>query len=284
MVETNKIKYGIDIVGRNLHLAGCSCSGGSILIDRLTQTGIDETNLEKLDGSGQLQFSIPEEKAIIKRVKVPSHKNLDGEELAQFEFSTTLIDKEEELYIKANSVNGGSEYLVFGCHRSLVDKQDKFIADRFMKPTDYKLRALAMADGYQNYCWREGGELICLLDLSPSTASYCFINNNQPVFVGSITDNGAADNKNRQISESFLTDLKVTIQYDIGNLFKAGYTAPLSLVVVTGVLAGKEANEAIEQKLGLRTISPTIKRALFAPGIVDRGALFLVSLGLTVDN
>ncbi len=284
MVETNKIKYGVDMVGQDIQLAACNCSGGSILINQLTQAGVNEINSEKIDRSGLLQFSVPEDKAIIKRVKIPKHKNIDGKELAEVEFSSTLLEKEDELYISANSVNGGSEYLVFGCHRFLIDKQDKFFEERFMKPAGYKLRALAMADGYQNYCWHEGGELICLLDLSPSSVSYCFVNNNQPIFVGSITRGDTDETNNGQVSESFLTDLKVTIQYNMSNLFKAGYTSPLSLLVVTGSLAGKESNETIEQKLRLRTISPTIKTALFTPEIVGRAGHFLVSLGLTVDN
>ncbi len=284
MVETNKIKYGVDLVGQDIQLAVCNCSGGSILINQLTQTGINEINWEKIDRSGLLQFSVPEDKAIIKRVKISTHKNIDGKELAEFEFSSTLLETKDELYISANSVNGGSEYLVFGCHRFLIDKQDKFFEERFMKPAGYKLRALAMADGYQKFCWREGGELICLLDLSPSSVSYCFVNNDQPIFVGSIINSDTEHTDNGLVSESFLTDLKVTIQYNMSNLFKAGYTSPLSLLVVTGSLAGKESNETIEQKLQLRTISPTIKTALFTPELVNQAGHFLVSLGLTVNN
>lgn len=284
MVETYKIKFGVDIVGQVLQLAGCNCSGGRVVIDSLSQNNLKEIKPEMINSPGRLQFSVPEDQAIIKRIKVASEKNLDGEKLAEFEFSSTLLDKKETLYIKANLVNGGSEYLVFGCHKNLIDKRDQFFEKLFMKPAGYKLRALALADGYQNYCWREGGELICLLDLSPTVASYCFINNSQPAFVGSISNDNTGNGEDDPISESFLSDLKVTIQYQMSNLFKAGYSTPLSLIVVTGTLAGKEANKTIEERLRLRTISPTIKTALFAPEIVDRAGRFLVSLGLTIDN
>ncbi len=272
------------MVGQSLRLAGCNCSTGRVVIDRLSRANIDEIKPEMIDSSGWLQFSVPEDKAIIKRVKIPSDKNLNGKELAEFEFTSTLLDKKEDLYIRANSVNGGSEYLVFGYHRHLIDEKKKFFEKTLMKPAGYKLRGMAMADGYQNFCWREGGELIGLLDLSPSGGSFCFVKNSQPIYVGSITNSDMSDNDNGKISEFFLSDLKATIQYHTSNLFKAGYSAPLSLIVVSGLLAGKKSNAAIEDKLGIRIISPTVKTALFAPEIVDRAGHFLVSLGLTVDN
>jgi hypothetical protein len=141
-----------------------------------------------------------------------------------------------------------------------------------------------MADGYRNYCWREGGEFICLLDISPSVISYCFINKNQPIFVGSLETIDLTNNGNGKISGTFLSDLRAVIQYHTSDLFKAGYSAPLSLIVVSGLLAGKELNEAIEVKLGIRTISPTIKTALFESELSNRAGQFLVSLGLTVDS
>jgi len=284
LVETNKIKYGVDKVGQFLFLAGCNCSGGSVLIDHLRRIGVDEAKPELVDSSGRLQFSVAEDKVIIKRIKIRSDKNLDGKELAEFEFASTLLDKKETFYISANSVNGGSEYLVTGCHRFLIEEKKQFFEEMFIKPAGYKIRALALADGYRNFCWREGGELICLLDLSFKVASYCFINNGQPIFFGVIRNSEADANENGQISASFLNDLKVTIQYQMSNLFKAGYSTPLSLIVVSGTLTGKESNETIEEKLRLRTISPTIKTALFAPEIVDRAGHFLISLGLTVDH
>ncbi|MCP4706341.1 MAG: hypothetical protein GY865_17220 [candidate division Zixibacteria bacterium] len=278
------MKYGIDINNMELQLAGCNNSGGRIVIDSLGQHGLDELNPDMINNSGELQFSIPEDKAIIKKVKVPSDKNIDKKELAEFEFMSTLIDKNEDLYIKTNSVNGGTEYLVYGCHRDLVDQKKKFFEDKLMKPSGYKLRALALADGYQKYCWREGGELICLLDLSSLSASYCFLNKDQPIFIGSVINSDTDNTNNDTISESFLSDIRTTIQFQKANLFKAGYTTPLSLIVVTGTLAGKKTNEIFEEKLQLRTISPTIKTALFTPDVVDRAGHFLISLGLTVSD
>lgn len=272
------------MVGRFLALAESDCSGGGVVINRLSRVSLNEIKPEMINIPGRLQFSVSEDKAIIKKVKIPTDKNLDKKELAEFEFASTLLDDEEALYISSNSINGGSEYLVFGCHRDQIDKKNKFFEEMFMKPAGYKLRAQALADGYQNYCWREGGELICLLDLSPLVVSFCFVNNSQPIFFGSITNGDANNNDGDQISKSFLSDLKVTIQYHTSNLFKAGFSAPLSLIVVSGTLAGKESNETIEEILRLRTISPTIKTALFAPEIADRAGHFLVSLGLTVDN
>ncbi len=284
MVETNKIRYGADMVGRSLQLTGCNCSAGRVVIDHLSRSNINEIKSEMINSSGRLQFSVSEDKAIIKRVKISSDKNFNGKELAEFEFISTLLDKKEDLYINANSVNGGSEYLVFGYHRHLIDEKKKFFEKTLIKPAGYKLRGMAMADGYQNFCWREGGELICLLDLSPSGGSFCFVKNSQPIYVGSITNSDMSDNDSGKISESFLSDLTATIQYHTANLLKTGYSAPLSLIVVSGLLAGEKSITAIGDKLSIRTISPTVKTALFVPEIVDRAGYFLVSLGLTVDN
>lgn len=284
MVDSNKINYGVDKIGQVIHLAGCNRAGGAVLIDRLIQIDVSDIKSEIINDYDRLQFSVTEDNAIIKRIKVPKGKNIDGNELAEFEFVSTLLDKKEDLYIKTNSVNGGSEYLVCGCHRNIINDQNRYFEDKLRRPSGYKLRALAMADGYANFCWREGGEFICLLDLSPSIVSYCFINNGRPIFIGSIDGESTKDSDNKKMSELFLSDLKATIQFQTDNLFKAGYSAPLSLVVVSGLLAGKESNEIIEKKLGLRTISPTFKTALFDPELVDRAGHYLVSLGLTVDN
>ncbi|HHI02317.1 MAG TPA: hypothetical protein ENL22_02205 [candidate division Zixibacteria bacterium] len=278
------IRYGVDMAGRFLQLAGCNCSTGRVVINRLSRTDLDESEPEMIDSSGRLQFSIPEEMAIIKRVKVPPDKNRDGKELAEFEFLSTLLDKKEELYVDITAVNGGTDYLVYGFHRHLIDEKKKFYEKMLIKPSGYKLRASALADGYHHFCWREGGELICLLDLSLSGGSFCFVNNSRPICVGCIANNDDSPDGQNEIPESLLSDLKATIQYHTAGLFKAGYTAPLSLVVVSGITAGNEINNAIEEKLGIRTISPTIKTSLFAPEIVDRAGHFLVSLGLTVND
>ncbi len=274
--------YGADIVGQSLSLAGCTDSSGRMVVDLLQELNPEGIDPGLLKNSGSLRFSVPEENAIIKRITINPENSIDGARRAEFEFATTLLDDMAGFYTETHSLNGGCNFMVFGYHRHLIDKQAEFFESRLLKPIGFSLRSWSLASGYLNYCRREGGETLLLLDLSQSGVSYCFIKDTQPVLVGYISGTLPTNGNDKNILNSFLSDLKATVQYQMSLLFKAGYSTPLSLIVASGLMSGAELNGEIEERMKIRTIAPSVRTELFADEIADKAGKYLVSLGLTV--
>ena len=283
MVDTARHIYGADLVGQSFRIASCTDSSGSRLINALDEFNIENMKPDLVDKMGHLYFSVPESRAIIKRVKIPSGKNIDDNKLALFEFSSTLLDDIDDFHIEIHSLNGNSDYLDFGYRRQLIDNDSDFYEKLFIKPFGFRLRSWALATGYLNFCQRDGGDFICLLDISVGGVSYCYINGDMPIMVGSIPDKAFADSNDHEILKRSLFDLTATLQYRQDILFKNGCTAPLSLIVISGQSASENLRGMIEEKVGVRTIFPKMRTSLFTSDVAERADRFLINLGLTIE-
>jgi hypothetical protein len=279
MTEAGSIRYGADLVDDKIRIVRLSSLTGRNVIDLIDDNPADIILDRDVQRSGDLYVSIAEKDALIKSLKVPSGQNLDPDKLALFEFGTSLLDSSDNYFFEVIRQNGSSRCLVVAYNRDSVEKEFDHLENCFMKPTGFRLRALCLAKGYLNYCRQEGGELLCLLDLSGNLVSYCFLRNQNMIMAGAITEIVSGDDN----LNNFLIDFKATVQYELTVLFDHGYSLPLSLVVLSGSSASLSLAEQIEAELGVRTLLPSVKPALFRPEVLDDSHKFLVSLGLTTD-
>lgn len=283
MVELKTCHYGADFTAKMIRIAGCSPLSGQRMVRQLIDVEPEQLQQSVLDGEGDLYFSVFEKEAIIKRVKVPFDRTLDSEKLALFEFAATLLGKPEQYYLETYRLDGQLERLALAYHRELVDDRIAQLESRIARPVGFRLRSLALAAGYLNFCRPEGGGLICLIDITEECISYCFMNERHPVAVGFLCRESTFSGDSAPDMKRLLVDLTATLQYQKAELFSSGYSVPLSLILLSGVDGNMEMAGAIGEAMHVRAAIPIVRKELFSPATVEQGAKYLVSLGLTVD-
>ncbi|UCD18488.1 MAG: hypothetical protein JSV44_06160 [Candidatus Zixiibacteriota bacterium] len=284
MVELMRKRYGGDAVDGAIRLVSGDISVGLVTIDAVAEHPLDTASRSLINAESDLYFSVPESDVIIKRVVLPDEKYLDPRKLAVFEFSAMLLDDPDRYYIEVHDLIGGKEKLVVGYHQNCIDQQVSFFSERLIKPAGFKLRSLALADGYRYFCNPEGGELICLVDITANRASYCFLRDNRPALLGSLRGRKVESGGESNYHGKFIIDLAATLQFQASALFKSGHSVPLSRILVSGNPVSEELLTQIEQRLNVSTGFPSPKTALFRSAVVPEAGRYLVSLGLTVDH
>jgi len=282
MVELTSRCYGADLSGDTIRLAGHTTTAGRTVVDCLEEYPSEQFGQAALGDDSRLYFSVVESEAIIKKVRIPGGTEHDSEKLALFEFGVSNPGDTERYFLETHRLGRDDNRLVVAFHRHSINQQLNFFERQAFRPSGFKLRAWALASGYRHYCWKEGGELICLVAFDGPAVSYCFLKDLAPVHLGCLENKSAVGSESKRTTPC-LTDLAATINYQLAGMFRDGCTAPLSLIVVSGRDASPEVTAELENIIGVRCCLPTPKTALFSPEVAFRAGKFLVSLGLTVD-
>ena len=103
----------------------------------------------------------------------------------------------------------------------------------FEEAVGYKSRARALGEGYLNFSIKEAGELVCLLDIHGESISLCMIYHDKIIATG-FFNFAPLDMNNSKSLNSFVTDLKTTLNYHTASLFDLGITVPLAAIIVGG--------------------------------------------------
>ncbi|PKK83332.1 MAG: hypothetical protein CVT49_09015 [candidate division Zixibacteria bacterium HGW-Zixibacteria-1] len=283
MVELSGRKYGAEIYDDRIRLVGVSTSAGRKTVDMLMDISTDGIATQSLDAGGSLYMAVSENSAIIKRVKISPDRSLDPDKLAQFELVASLLDDQIRYYLESFEINSGRERLAVAYKRSEIDSKLDFFRDHFIKPSGFQLRSWAMAAGYTHYCRPGGGRLICLIDITDSLASYCFVENGRPIHLGAVISNAGINDSDPGRSKAFLLDIIATIQYQMLTYDKLSQSVPLSVIIITGKRCNQELAVGIEKGLGIKTVLPEMRKELFAPEVFPESHKYLVGLGLTAE-
>ncbi|MBN2227178.1 MAG: hypothetical protein JW763_07415 [candidate division Zixibacteria bacterium] len=278
MVELTSRRIGGDITGNRIRFASRMRSSGMNVIDAVGDFAINGDSPEILANESELYFAVPEADAVIKRVGLPADRTLDLRQAALFALSVSLIDDISKYYLEAYDLNGNEEKLAVAYNRHCVDQRISELTERVCKPTGFKLKSLSLADGYRQYCRSVGGDLICLLDLSPAVCSYCFLYHDRPISLGAVTCS-----KSNTDTMSVI-DITATLKFQQAVLFSSGKSAPLSRILITGPSADGTLVEKIASMMKITTEYPSMKPSAFAPGMAAKAESYLVSLGLTVSG
>jgi hypothetical protein len=283
VVEFTKKRCGLDTADGGKRLIVRTVESGMAKIDGIIEIEPGMKPESVLDDEYDLYFSVPETDAIIKRVNIPESGTLDPKRVALFEFSQTLLDPPDAYYTDVYDLNGQSEKLTVGYNRACVDEKIDNLTGRFVKPSGFRLRSLALADGYRYFCKPEGGELVCLLDICASIGSYCFLWNGFPTHPGLLYNGKSTKNINPGGDSRFAIDLAATLKFQLATLFSSGRSVPLSRIFVSGTIVDDSMMKKIESLMKVTTSFPTMKDSSFAPEMVNEARKHLVGLGLTAE-
>ena len=284
MVNLRKKRYGIDIDGERVRIAGRTLAAGREAVDTIIDVEVDRLDENIIDREAELYLAVSESDAIIKRVDVISDRSLDPDRLAQFELAASLLDDPGRYYLESCESDRTDGRIAIAYDRSLVDGEVALVQEKLIKPSGFKLRSMALALGYLHYCRQEGGALIALVDICPGRASFCLLRGHSPVDIGLVTDDSAArDNADSTSCRALLTDLAATIRYRLGRSSGSRQDVPLSLVLLSGSMADDNLAAEAEAILRVKTKLPTVKRELFADDTSVNAEKYLACLGLTVD-
>ncbi|RKX31131.1 MAG: hypothetical protein DRP46_03975 [Candidatus Zixiibacteriota bacterium] len=281
MVELHSRKYGAELYGNRIRLVGMTSSTGRNIVDMLIDLPADHIGQQKIDHSGRMYLAVPERDAIIKHVRISADRSLDPDKLAQFELIASLLDEQDRYYLESYEINSGRERLAIAYNRREIDKKLEFLQNCLIRPSGFRLRSWAMAAGYKNYCRKNGGRLICLLDITDNRASYCFIEDDRPIHLGAVISNAAISDT--ASSKNFLLDIIATIQYQLLTYERLSQSVPLSVIIISGNRSDQSLADGIEKGLGIKTVLPEMKTELFSGDVLPEAHKYLVGLGLTVD-
>jgi hypothetical protein len=282
MVDLKGCRYGLDWAGTEIRLVGSSVSDGYSRINSLDRFDNLDSAGNSYSGDSELYFSVSDEEAIIKRIKIPSGQTLDRRKVALFELSCSLPGDADKFYIETIVSDGQMESLGIAYRKMIIDEKIAVLEKGLARPSGFKIRSLALAAGYFGYCRPAGGEMICLLDISGGLISYAFLYSRHPIAIGGIKITGE-DKSNGGLDENRLIDLVTVIQYQKLQLFNSGYSAPLSLVIVSGADANEESCGRIGDKIRIRTSLPSFRPEPFSDGLHSSAVAYLVGLGLTAE-
>ncbi len=283
MVKFTNKRYGLDFVSGRIRIAGRTSSAGRITVDSINDFDSDDFDENMIGTDGDFYFSIPEKEAIIKWVTIPPEGNLDPVKLIQFELAGTLIDTNDDYYFDCYYSDPKTKNLAIAYNRNLIERRISELQKKIRKPSGFRLRSLAMASAYINYCFHESGKLVCLLDISSNSCSYCFMKDESPLLIGGFENGIGEKQKADDVPDKFVVDLSAMLQYELSKISYDGYSIPLSSIIITGPLTGSKIIAKIEESMKVKTIRPRLRKELFSDEIYAGAGKYLVCLGLTVD-
>lgn len=282
MVDFRGRRFGADLTDKRIRMVGRTSSGDHPLIDLIEETPLNHFEPDYTAESGELVFSVPENRALLKGVRVSEDKGLDPEKLALFEFTSSLLDDPSGYFFETHHLNGDHSRLVVGYKRSLIEDTIVFFEKIFSRPSGFKLRGWALAEGYRNFCWKEGGELIALVDISDDITSFCLLRDNVPIRFGHVKGTLYDHENDKLLSNSYLSDLSTSLKYNCTMVSASGENLSLSQILITGSSTSSTIASLMEDYLKTRVSVPAVKKALFSPETAPLAPKYLISLGLTV--
>lgn len=283
MVTFTNQRYGVDMTSDRIRIAGRTSASGRIKVDSIYDINLTDFNNTTLNKDADYYFSIPEKEAIIKWVTIIPEGNLDPIKLIQFELTGMLGDGCDDYFFDCYFIDPKSKNLAIAYNRHLIEDKIENLQKRIPKPSGFRLRSLAMASAYNNYCLPESGRFICLMDISTHSCSYCFLKETNPILIGGF-ENGIGEEVNEQTNKKFAVDLSAILQYELSKIARDGYSIPLSSIIITGPATGSDLSANIEERMKIKTISPRLKKEIFTEDIYTEAGKYLVCLGLTVDS
>lgn len=278
--------YGATRRGNKILAARVENNGARLLITSL-KTSDDNLNGDTM-ASGRLFFGVDERQAIIKKIAVRKNSGIDAARVAEFELEQSLLENPDQYYFDFLPIdeNGPQQRIIsIAYHRRRIDEAMEEYTRLLRKPSGFKLDAVALAAGYLNFCRSEPGKLQILLDVDRDGAVMTILVNGTIRACDRIALAGEGEleiSRARQLT----SELKLTVNYHLDELFREGITVPPSRIILTGNLAGnRNLLDAIGERFATEIKHPQINEGYFGGQKIDnweRAADFLIPLGLAV--
>ena len=273
---------GVDTQSDTLRaVLATSDEGGTMsyrLLSHSLESGISENGLE-------LSLAVPDDRAIVKRLRFEPEPDLPLEDQLCFELQTTLLDPADHFQFDYHKLPSDHEYLGIIYRRKVLTALRNDLSPEFVQKAssaEYHLRSIALGRGYLKFAAPTQAEPTVLIDIAPGMTSVCFLDKGEIAGVASLSMKGELPEEIQAVDE-FMTDLRSVISLRLSTLTCADrFHNQYSLLVNHG-RADDRLDLALEQMFGL---SP--KRMVIDPSLVPLAGSssdkpmeeFLVGLGL----
>ena len=287
-MKDNSVRIGVDCRGDLMYAARVCHDGTRPQVKALVRLSRTHPEKHELLEDGEVVLAVPDDQVIVKRLTLPDSPAADRPERARFEMSQTLL--ENELSFRFDTIDTGQQDRLLGLimrRESLSNIVERNTGGLFAeRPSlSYQMRAVALGRGYIEFCRRQAGELVCLVDFHDQLASVCFVYQRH---VLAVTHMRAANPDSRQLSDlpRLAVELKTLVNLQLSLLFSEGITVPLSILIVTGEAVTEQVTEALARHFPGGVAAPRINSGFFAdPSKLNEIPIdnYLISLGLTID-
>jgi len=283
-LSENHTKIGIDYRGGLFYVARIDHGTGRHEVKALLRLEKQHLGDHHLLQGGQLILSLADENVLVKRLQLDNDDDL----LVQFELAQTLPDQSTDYYF--DSVTSGLERQVIG----LAVRRDRLreyvatiLGDRAAIFSDarYQMRAAALAAGYLNFCRRTGGDLVCLADFTPASASLAFTYQGMVVDVCHLPL-AKFDLALLESSARMAVEMKTLVNFRCAALFSEGITTPLSSLIVSGETVTNGLIKNIQSMFTIDISRPAINTGFISSQADLTGVPlenYVVALGLAAN-
>ncbi len=243
---------------------------------------------EKLALEGtDVVFAVPDNRVVVKNLRLRDTARWDADLLAQFELSQSLLDDEAEFCFATLSTGSRDHRLgLVTRQRNLAEITDPLLPSSAaaMLPK-YKMRAVALGKGYIAFCHAEQGGLVCLVDFRNDVASISF------VLEGNILDvAGLAIGQFNPDTECGLktiaAELKTVVNFRMASLLEGEEKLPLSTLLISGCTGNSPIRTVLEHHFQIPVMPPRINKRWLAESPALTGTAledYLIAMGLTVN-
>ena len=279
--------YGAARLGGRLHAVRVENDGGRRQVTSLLTA---EEGQNASFGEGRLFFNVGDRLAVVKKLRVRHWSGVNAAEVAQFEMMQTLLEPAEAYYFDAlplEAHGGFQRYLSIAYHRSVVDKLIEAYREKLRRPSGFKLDAVALAQGYLNFCRVSAGDLVALADFESDGITLVLLYRRRLEAIGRM-DAVPGDEITVDKARELALEFKITIDFHLAELSGEGITVPLSRIFLCG---GHARNDIL--RAALAEVAPTeLVLPEFHEGYFRRTAgeqlwnyleRFLIPLGLAVE-
>ncbi|RKX26136.1 MAG: hypothetical protein DRP45_04270 [Candidatus Zixiibacteriota bacterium] len=281
-------KVGVDFHSGSFRGARVANESGRLEIGELfTLDSPQDVNDERVPEDSSV-WSVPDDEVQIKRLYIPQSGNGSVEDRVRFELAQSILEDEQEFAFDFHSTGESDRYLGFIFRRnrlrSLFETFGRTLPDSD-NPIPFRVRSLALGLGYLSFCEKEDGELICLVDLTDTAASLCFVHNRSVADLAWMPLN-SSDISSTEVRNRLAIDLKTVVNFRLSALMDQGIHVPLASLIVTGEAVDEQLRHALQAYFAVGVSAPRVHAGYLAesaredPGTLER---YVVALGLTVN-
>lgn len=271
---------GIDIRGEMICTASVGEANGRNVILRLAQAPVTERM--QFPDKVTLAIAVPDDSVMVKNYLMPNVAGSNIDLRLQFEMAQSLLDESDQFQFAVVKTGLPDRYLGLISRKTSI----KSLGDKLAIPAESSTlplaRGAALGKGFRKFGKMPGGELLGVMDITPTKLSLCLLYRGEVTALGHL-----------KLDEYSLTDelslkrlameVKTLVSFKLATLAEMGLSLPMSSLTVTGEISDLLL-EQLSRYFPSGLARGEVDRSKLGPGLDDsvRPELFFPALGLTV--